>query len=444
MTSVQTLRKRSLPQSEYLSAQCTIVDRVPSSSAPQILGCTCPDLALEMSEQSWCSALMHSSPDLIGMVSFDGHWLRLNPAGQTLLQWNPDSPILPTLLETLCETEEKIWHQTILPALMQQGHWQGTLRFRQALGQSIAFSSQWFIVRDRYTNEPLGLATISRISPESAEVINPTTPASDFELQQTLAHEKALNQQKSQFLSDVSHELKAPLSVIASSAEILELMGHRLEKSRQEKHFQKIKLKVKQMTQLLEDLLLLSKAEHSQDLLQQTNTDLVPFCAEIVDEIQMSTTCDQIVFSAFYSPQPDQSRRKLETAIAQVDPRLLQRVISNLLSNSVKYSPEGETIYFDLVDAANTIVFQVRDSGIGIPLEDQPWLFQSFYRASNVKAIPGTGLGLAIVKRCVELHGGTITVDSEVGVGTTFVVELPKKRNRVETFRRNVSTSSGQ
>jgi signal transduction histidine kinase len=363
------------------------------------------------------------------MVSFDGHWLRLNPTGQTLLQWNPESPIPPTLLETLCKTEEKTWHQIVLPTLMQQGHWQGTLRFRQRLGPSIGLSSQWFIVRDRYTNEPLGLATISRVIPESAETISPSATPTEFELQQTLAHEKSLNQQKSRFLSDVSHELKAPLCIIASSAEILELKGHRLEKSRQEKHFQKIKLKVKQMAQLLDDLLLLSKAEQAQDLLQRTNTDLVPFCAEIVDDIQMSTTSHQIVFSAFYVPQPDQVRRKLETAVDQVDPSLLQRVISNLLFNSVKYSPEGGTIYVDLMDEVDAIVFQVRDSGIGIPVEEQPWLFQAFYRASNVKAIPGTGLGLAIVKRCVELHGGTITVHSEIGVGTTFVVEIPKLGN---------------
>ena len=82
---------------------------------------------------------------------------------------------------------------------------------------------------------------------------------------------------------------------------------------------------------------------------------------------------------------------------------------------------------FDLIFQDAEIIFKIKDSGIGIPVEDQSQLFESFRRASNVGEIPGTGLGLAIVKQSVELHGGTIAVDSEVGIGTTFTVILPLK-----------------
>jgi signal transduction histidine kinase len=96
-----------------------------------------------------------------------------------------------------------------------------------------------------------------------------------------------------------------------------------------------------------------------------------------------------------------------------------------LLSNAIKYSPDGGTVRFDLECREGAATLRIQDSGIGIPAEDLSQLFESFHRAKNVGTIPGTGLGLAIVKKCVDLHGGQITVESEAGVGTTFTVTLP-------------------
>jgi len=103
----------------------------------------------------------------------------------------------------------------------------------------------------------------------------------------------------------------------------------------------------------------------------------------------------------------------------------LRQILSNLLSNAIKHSPKGSTVCFEASCQNGEVIFQIRDQGIGIPLEDQQRLFESFHRANNVGTIPGTGLGLAIVKKSVDLHGGQITVDSKVGVGTTFTVRLP-------------------
>jgi signal transduction histidine kinase len=99
--------------------------------------------------------------------------------------------------------------------------------------------------------------------------------------------------------------------------------------------------------------------------------------------------------------------------------------LTNLLSNAVKFSPQGGVVSFDLVGQPGQAIFRIRDEGIGIPTEERERLFELFYRASNVGTIQGTGLGLAIAKKCVDLHQGQITVDSEVGVGTTFTVTLP-------------------
>ena len=107
------------------------------------------------------------------------------------------------------------------------------------------------------------------------------------------------------------------------------------------------------------------------------------------------------------------------------DEKLLHHIFDNLLSNAVKYSPAGGTVLFTVTSQPQAIEFSVADQGIGLPADEIEHLFETFYRASNVGAIAGTGLGLAIVKRAVDLHGGTITVDSVLGAGTRFVVTLP-------------------
>ncbi|HEY9893287.1 MAG TPA: sensor histidine kinase [Candidatus Sericytochromatia bacterium] len=107
-----------------------------------------------------------------------------------------------------------------------------------------------------------------------------------------------------------------------------------------------------------------------------------------------------------------------------MDEKLLWRILSNLLSNALKYSPTDSVVQLDLIELDNTAIFQSKSQGIGIPPEDQTRLFEPFHRANNIGTIQGTGLGLAIVKQCVELHQGEITVAS-VAENTTFTVKLP-------------------
>ncbi|MBD2519186.1 sensor histidine kinase [Nostoc sp. FACHB-973] len=108
-----------------------------------------------------------------------------------------------------------------------------------------------------------------------------------------------------------------------------------------------------------------------------------------------------------------------------MDNKLVRQILNNLILNAVKYSSIGSNIQIDLLIQDKIVVFLIKDEGIGISLEDQQHLFESFYRGSNVGNTPGTGLGLTIVHECVYLHTGRITFASRVGVGTTFRVELP-------------------
>ncbi|MHC5732033.1 MAG: sensor histidine kinase, partial [Nostoc sp.] len=101
--------------------------------------------------------------------------------------------------------------------------------------------------------------------------------------------------------------------------------------------------------------------------------------------------------------------------------------LSNLLSNAMKYSPQQKDILLILSSKTDAIIFQVQDSGIGLPSEFQQHLFEPFHRASNVGKIVGSGLGLAVVKKCLEIHHGEIYVDSEVGGGTSFTIKFPQQ-----------------
>jgi signal transduction histidine kinase len=181
-------------------------------------------------------------------------------------------------------------------------------------------------------------------------------------------------------------------------------------------YFDRIETNVLRMTNLLDDVLVFSKAEAGKLEFSPAPLNLLNFCQNLVEEFQEGANTKQTIIFASEGQCTD----------TQMDAQLLQHILSNLLSNAIKYSPAESTIDFQLTCQEREIIFQVRDRGIGIPEKDREKLFESFHRASNVGTIAGTGLGLSIVKRCVDAHQGNLKVQSQVGVGTTFIVTIPR------------------
>jgi signal transduction histidine kinase len=237
----------------------------------------------------------------------------------------------------------------------------------------------------------------------------------EAEVLKALAKEQELNELKSRFVSMTSHEFRTPLATILLSAELLEHYSHKWTEERKTAHFQRIQTAVQQMTELMNDVLLIGTTEAQKLQCSVTPIDLAAFCHILIEEIKLSTGTQHTI--NFHPPS--------SCCPVCLDEKLLRPILSNLLINAIKYSPAESTIQFDLVYHQDEIVFQIQDQGIGIPPEDQPHLFESFHRATNVGTISGTGLGLTIVKRCVDLHAGQVVVNSEVGVGTTFTIKLP-------------------
>lgn len=235
------------------------------------------------------------------------------------------------------------------------------------------------------------------------------------ELKVALEKEKELNELKSRFVSMTSHEFRTPLSTILSSSELLEHYRHKWTEEKQLTHLHRIQAAVKRMTEMLNDVLVIGKAEAGKLEFRPTFFDLVEYCRSLLEEVQLNQSNRCVIY--FTSQHKSMS--------CCMDDKLLGHILSNLLSNAIKYSPNQSTVKFTLACQDEQVVLEIQDRGIGIPEEDLPHLFETFHRARNVGNILGTGLGLAIVKKCVDLHQGKIAVTSQLGVGTVFTVTLP-------------------
>jgi signal transduction histidine kinase len=223
---------------------------------------------------------------------------------------------------------------------------------------------------------------------------------------------------KSKFVSTASHEFRTPLATMLSSAELLEHYSESLGQDEKRNLLQTIQSSAKRMSEMIDDVLTLGRAESGVLKLNLGPTNLRELCGRVVAEFRIAQGKHHVITL-------DDRFDRLE---AMMDERLLRHILNNLLSNAVKYSPQGSEVKFVLERRDENAAIEIQDRGIGIPPEDQPRMFESFHRASNVDNRPGTGLGLAIVKKAVELHGGEISLQSAVGDGTRFTVVLPLRQ----------------
>ncbi|HEY9599291.1 MAG TPA: PAS domain S-box protein [Cyanophyceae cyanobacterium] len=332
---------------------------------------------------------------------------------------------------------EEVWGRTTVSLYEQPNSWldsihpkdrdRVTAAIAQYLQQQQNFQEEFRIVRpDRgvrwvcmrafFVMNQAGVAT--RIAGLAEDITE--HKRAQAEILNALLHEKELNDIKSRFVSLTSHEFRTPLTTIMSTTELLQY--YEWTKEEELEQLELIENAAKQMLQLLEDVLFIGTADAGKVRFNPEPLVLNEFCQDLVTEIQRGvslkpTTADSPHTLTFTGPN--------RVVLACMDKKLLRQLLSNLLLNAIKYSPDGGTVRFELACQGDKAIFQIQDEGIGIPIEDQSLVFEFFYRANNVNAIAGTGLGLAIVKKCVELHSGQIVVDSQVGQGTKFTITLP-------------------
>ena len=228
------------------------------------------------------------------------------------------------------------------------------------------------------------------------------------EILHNLQKERELNELKSRFISIISHEFRTPLAGIQSSIELIEKYNNKLEKAKKEEIFHTIYKSIKHTITLLDNISIIGK-EQSGRLKISLNQ-----C-----KISVNDVC------AKYKKEANIHADIVPNIHPTIDEELMRQVLVNLLSNAVKYSAPQQQVDLTVRSDDNHLVIIIKDKGIGIPENDLKYIFDSFHRASNVEKIKGTGLGLTIVKQCVELHKGTIQINSKLNEGTETIVKIP-------------------
>jgi signal transduction histidine kinase len=226
--------------------------------------------------------------------------------------------------------------------------------------------------------------------------------------------EKAFQRQK-QFTSDASHELRAPLAVIEAESSLA------LQKERPPREYRQsletISQESKQMSSLIEQLLTLARADAGKEQWNFTEVNLGRLIANLSADVEV--LCQERGLSCQLGQNQD--------LLIKGDEARLRELFMNLLDNAITYTPNPGTVSVSLRREGQMAVVAIKDTGVGIPAEEIPFIFERFYRVdkSRSRSNGGTGLGLAICRHIAEAHGGKIEVESQVGVGSTFSVWLP-------------------
>jgi PAS domain S-box-containing protein len=356
------------------------------------------------------SAAFHASPALIGILRLsDGKYVLANDAHLNWLGYKREEVLGRTCLE-LGMWEDSAQRDAILRDMANNG----SIRQREC---------RWL---NRYGKRFTILLSVETIQLNDTPHL--LTMALDIterkraedDLLKTLEREKELSQLKSNFVSMVSHEFRTPLGIIQSSTELLHDFQNRMKPDERDDQLKSIMRNTRRMAGMMEEVLVLSRLDAGKLIFQPAPLDLNSFFRRVVDEV-LSATNRRCPIELSVSSLP---------AEAQADERLFGHIFTNLLSNGIKYSEAGSTVHLFVARAGRDAVCVIRDKGIGIPEEDLQHLFKAFHRGSNVGTCPGTGLGLLLVKRCVDLHRGTVHVESTIGDGTTVTVKLPVFENQ--------------
>ncbi|RYU77197.1 sensor histidine kinase [Hymenobacter persicinus] len=233
--------------------------------------------------------------------------------------------------------------------------------------------------------------------------------------QQAQDRERELHQMKANFVTLASHEFRTPLNTILTSTSLLEHYFSTLDAPNHHKHVQRIQASVRDLTSILNGFLHLHTLTAAPTPAGRTEINLPAFLEEVLEELSPALLPGQhIRCEASATPDP-----------VMLDGNMLKHILVNLLSNASKYSPENADIWLLAEVSPAALRLTVRDAGIGIPPEDQEYVFNDFFRAGNAAHIQGTGLGLYMVRRYVELMHGQLEFSSELEQGSTFVVRLP-------------------
>jgi PAS domain S-box-containing protein len=356
------------------------------------------ELALKNRE---IQGLLNAIPDLVMRIRADGCIIDIQQAH--------DSSALLALAAAKGSRTEMSADNPLIPVCLEAG--------REAL------RDERTVTREKLFPLPTGSVAVEfRAAPIDAEefvvfVRDITTRKQiEQEMEEMLDKERQVSELRSRFISVTSHEFRTPMAATMGAVDILRNHSDKLSPAKREELYARVNGALHRMTSMLDDILTLSRLGASRIQVQITKLDIVEVVRGIVDEVRLG---DQ-----------DAHTWKLrilgENPACESDLHLLHSILTNLLSNACRYSPQGTMITVELGLEAERLVLAVEDQGIGVPEKDWPRIFDPFERGSNVGTIKGTGLGLNIVKGMTELLGGEVRIGKSSTAGSRFIVSLPR------------------
>ncbi len=379
-------------------------------------------------------AILEATTDFVGIADKDGRALYLNRAGRSMLGLDGEEDISHT---TIAHYHPE-WVATLileegLPQAIRHGVWAGETALLTRDGREIAVS-QVILAHKTATGAVEFFSTIARDMTDRqraqealeklAESLEEKVRERTAELEVARDYAVTATRHKSEFLANMSHELRTPLNAVIGFSEVLlERMFGDIN-AKQEEYLQDILTSGRHLLALINDILDLAKIEAGRTELELTTFNL---------PVTLENTLTLVRERAMRHSVNLSSEIDSQLGDCTADERKVRQVLLNLLSNAIKFTPEGGSISLTATARDAFAEISITDTGVGIGPEDQPKIFQEFYRAQGdlVKTREGTGLGLALARKYVELHGGSIWLESQVGQGSTFTFTLPL-RNPVE------------
>jgi PAS domain S-box-containing protein len=292
----------------------------------------------------------------------------------------------------------------------------GELRFsgefinRSVNGENIYLLLKWLVLPGHeatYAEVLVVTVDITEQKRYQASLIENELMTSQFRREQE--HNRLLQHS----VSALAHDLRTPLTVINNSKELLLNYFDRLSEEKRKEKLETIGKQLQFAIQLIDDTVNKVRGSLNERVFKPSMVNIGKLCAVSVEEMGINQR-HRLIF-----------RNPKHIDVAWVDDILVSRILMNLLSNAIKYSPADKPIILELDHDQTHLILRVTDNGIGIAPEHLPRIFEPFFRVYDTNTIGGAGLGLSIVKECVETHGGTIEVESTIGIGTSFTVKLP-------------------
>lgn len=357
--------------------------------------------------------ILHNAIDAVITIDDKGIVREWNLQAELIFGFTPEEAIGRTLTET------------IIPPQHHKSHDKGMERFRET-GHGPVLNQKIEITALRKSGEefPVEMAIIP-VESKGKHIF--TAFLSDItiqkqvqsEMEKALGKERELNELKSRFVSMTSHEFRTPLTTIKQNTDLISYQLESMVPNEYpifKKYIDRIDSDVNRLTSLMNDILMLGRIEAGRVQMKKSMIDFVNFVEKLVQK----------------HSEADMHKRQIQLTVqgvpqqVEIDVQLMDHVVSNLLSNALKYSPGAKAPEVNLsFSSLSKLSLQVKDYGIGIPEKDIRSLFESFFRATNVRNIQGSGLGLSIVKEFTEMHNGNISVKSAEGKGSEFTIELP-------------------